>query len=303
MTGLGFPTSPPLELATIGDWWRFSVSSLSRADAAFGQGTTSAVDDASFLVLGALSLPLDQYEALKRYAVTQAEKTHLFECLRRRCVEHVPTAYVLGFTEQMGLRFAVDERVLIPRSYLGELITEALTPWLDSDAAPLSILDLCTGSGCLAVLAAYAFEDARVFASDVSADALNVAAANLELHGLTDVIELRQGDLFAPWIDTRFDVIVSNPPYVDAQSMSALPDEFRKEPSLALAAGNDGCDVLERMLAHARSHLNPGGMIFVDVGHNRGAVEARFPKLPFNWLVTEGAEDGVFMLRYEDLQA
>jgi ribosomal protein L3 glutamine methyltransferase len=302
MTGLAFPTSPPLELATVGDWWRFAVSSLLRADAVFGQGTASAAEDASFLVLGALSLPLDQFESLQTYAITAAEKARVFECLRRRCIDRVPTAYVLGFTEQSGLRFAVDERVLIPRSYLGELITDGLSPWIDDDAQPLSILDLCTGSGCLAVLAAYSFENAQVSASDLSADALAVAATNFEMHGLTGEIDLRQGDLFAPWKEARFDVILSNPPYVTAASMSTLPAEFLKEPSLALAAGDDGCDVLERMLANASAHLNAGGMIFVDIGHNRELVEARFPRLPFNWLVTEGAEDGVFMLRHEDLQ-
>ncbi len=302
MTELVFPTSPPLELATIGDWWRFALSSLERADAVFGQGTTNAADDASFLVLGALSLPLDQFEALKTYAVTNSEKTRIFDCLRCRCMEHVPTAYVLGFTEQFGVRFNVDERVLIPRSYLGELIGDGFAPWLEDEDADLAILDLCTGSGCLAVLAAYRFENARVFASDLSADALAVATSNVAHHGLNDVIELRQGDLFAPWKGERFDVILSNPPYVTAQSMAALPAEFRKEPSLALAAGEDGCDVLVSLLGNAARHLNPGGMVFVDIGHNRELVEARFPTLPFNWLVTDGADDGVFMLRHEDLQ-
>jgi ribosomal protein L3 glutamine methyltransferase len=302
MTRLAFPTSPPQELSTIGDWWRFALSSLDRADAVFGQGTSNAAEDASFLVLGALSLPLDQFEALKNYAMTINEKTLVFDCLRRRCVDRIPTAYILGFTEQFGVRFNVDERVLIPRSYLGELITDGLAPWLDDESADLSILDLCTGSACLAVLAAYTFESAIVSASDLSAEALQVAEKNLELHELSDVIELRQGDLFAPWKTKRFDVIVSNPPYVTAQSMAALPLEFMKEPSLALAAGDDGCDVLERMLSNAAQHLNPNGMIFVDIGHNRELVEARFPKLPFNWLITDGAEDGVFMLRHEDLR-
>jgi ribosomal protein L3 glutamine methyltransferase len=302
MTGLAFPTSPPPALSTIGDWWRFSLSSLDRCNAVFGQGTTNAAEDASFLVLGALSLPLDQFEALKNYAITDAEKTRVFDCLRKRCVDRIPTAYVLGFTEQFGVRFNVDERVLIPRSYLGELITDALAPWLDDDVDEFSLLDLCTGSGCLAVLAAYTFANANVFASDLSVDALKVAAANLEAHELSDVIELRQGDLFAPWKNERFDVIVSNPPYVTSQSMASLPTEFMKEPSLALAAGDDGCDVLEKMLSNAARHLNPNGMLFVDIGHNRELVEARFAKLPFNWLVTDGAEDGVFMLRHEDLQ-
>jgi ribosomal protein L3 glutamine methyltransferase len=302
MKRLDFPTSPPEELATIGDWWRFALSTLERSGASFGQGTQTPAEDASFLVLGALSLPLDEFETLKSHALTNVEKHHVFDCLKRRCVDHVPTAYVLGFTEQMGVRFAVDNRVLIPRSYLGELIVNGLEPWVEDSEAELTILDLCTGSGCLAVLAAYAFPNAWVYASDVSQDALEVAALNIDAHELNDAIELRCGDLFVPWKAERFDIIVSNPPYVTEDSMSVLPEEFEKEPRLALAAGVDGCDVLEHLLAHVASHLNPGGMIFVDVGHNRALVEGRFPKLPFHWLVTEAADDGVFMLRREDLQ-
>jgi ribosomal protein L3 glutamine methyltransferase len=303
MSSMAFEKSPPRSLVTVGDWWRFALSSLNRADARFGQGTSDAEQDASFLVLGALALPLDALERFRDHRVTEEEQSFLFECLRRRCVERVPTAYVLGFTEQMGVRFAVDERVLIPRSYLGELIVGELEPWIEDDDAELSILDLCTGSGCLAVLAAYAFPNASIAASDLSHDALEIAAKNIAAHDLTDEIRLREGDLFTPWGIERFDIVVSNPPYVTEQSMEELPLEFQREPQLALAAGTDGCDVLVRMLAVAKRHLKPNGMLFVDVGHNRELVEARFPKLPFNWLATEGAEDGVFMLRREELPA
>ncbi len=302
MKRLDFPTSPPQELATIGDWWRFALSTLERSGASFGQGTQTPAEDASFLVLGALSLPLDEFDALKTHALTHAEKLHVFECLKRRCVDHVPTAYVLGFTEQMGVRFAVDDRVLIPRSYLGELIVNGLEPWVDDCESELTLLDMCTGSGCLAILSAYAFPNAWIYASDVSEDALDVASLNVDAHELGDAIELRRGDLFAPWKAERFDIIVSNPPYVTDDSMTDLPSEFVKEPRLALAAGLDGCDVLAQMLATAANHLNPNGMLFVDVGHNRALVEARFPTLAFNWLITEAADDGVFMLRREDLQ-
>ncbi|MGL4231955.1 MAG: 50S ribosomal protein L3 N(5)-glutamine methyltransferase [Casimicrobium sp.] len=303
MKRLAFPASPPMELATVGDWWRFALSSLERANASFGQGTANAAEDASFLVLGALSLPLDQFDALKAYALSNEEKAHVFALLRRRCVEHVPTAYALGYTEQMGFRFAVDERVLIPRSYLGELIMDELSPWVNDAEESLAILDLCTGSGCLAVLAAHAFPNSTVGASDVSEDALAVAHINVDAYELEDAVDLRQGDLFAPWKNARFDIIVSNPPYVTDESMAELPHEFEKEPRLALAAGDDGCDVVARMLAEAAQYLNPKGMLFVDVGYNRELVEARFPKLAFNWLATEGAEDGVFMLTREDLLA
>ncbi len=301
MIGTAFPTSVPVELLTIGDWWRYSVSSLERAEVAYGQGTTSATDDASFLVLGALSLPLDAFDEFRAYALAHDEKQLLFSLLKRRCTEHIPVAYLLGFTQQLGYRFSVDERVLIPRSYLGELLVNRLAPWLPDQVEIASILDLCTGSGCLAVIAADAFAEADVFASDVSPDAIAVANTNIAAYGLDDVIDLRQGDLFAPWTGQKFDVIVSNPPYVTDDSMAHLPREFMQEPALALAAGSDGCDVLERMLAAAAMMLNDEGQIFVDVGHNRELVEARFPRLAFNWLVTEGAEDGVFMLRRDDL--
>jgi ribosomal protein L3 glutamine methyltransferase len=301
MRRLDFPTSPPLELATVGDWWRFALSSLERAGASFGQGTATPAEDASFLVLGALSLPLGEFDSFKNYALTSTEKAHVFDCLKRRCVDRVPAAYVLGFTEQMGVRFAVDERVLIPRSYLGELLVGGLEPWVADSESELTMLDLCTGSACLAILAAYAFPNAWIYASDLSSDALEVARVNIDAHELDDAIELREGDLFVPWKAERFDIIVSNPPYVTDESMSLLPEEFEREPKLALGAGIDGCDAVEKIVADAAKHLNPGGMLFVDVGYNRELVEARFPKLPFHWLATEGAEDGVFMLRREDL--
>lgn len=301
MSAVAFPKSPPQSLVTVDDWWRFALSSLNRAGARYGQGTTDAAQDASFLVLGALSLPLDELNRFRAHRVTDEERAYLFECLRKRCVVHVPTAYILGFTEQCGVRFVVDPRVLIPRSYLGELIVEGLAPWVPDRDAALSVLDLCTGSGCLAILAAYAFPNAIVAASDLSPDALAVATKNIADHDLTVELRLREGDLLTPWGIEKFDVIVSNPPYVTEQSMNALPPEFLHEPAMALQAGVDGCDLLVRMLATAKRHLKPGGMIFVDIGHNRDLVEARFPKLPFNWLATEGAEDGVFMLGREDL--
>ena len=298
---LTFPNAIPQELATIGDWWRFSVSSLVRADARFGQGTLDAGEDAVFLVLGALNLPLDSFEQMKDFALTGFERKHVFNALRRRVVEHVPTAYVLGFVEQMGLRFSVDERVLIPRSFIGELLETSLADWIEDAEAIDSVLDLCTGSGCLAILAAHAFPNADITASDISADALDVARGNVSLHGFDDDIEVVQGDLFAGVGKQKFDLIISNPPYVTAESMAALPDEFRHEPTLALAAGDDGNDVLRRMLKDAKSHLNPGGYLVVDMGHNRDIVEAAFPALPFAWLATEASDGGVFLLRAEDL--
>lgn len=302
MTRLDFPTSPPAELATIGDWWRFAFTHLETAAVEFGQGTLGPSDDASFLILGALNLPLNSFDTFKGYAVTNAEKALLFDALRQRCVERIPSAYVLGFTEQCGYRFLVNESVLIPRSYLGDLLVKGLSPWVSDRHANLSVLDLCTGSGCLAIIAAHELENSLVYASDISADALAVAGENVDAHDLSDVIDLREGDLFAPWSDTQFDVILSNPPYVTDESMEGLPPEFEREPALALAAGMDGCDVLHRLLAEAPARLNPSGLLFVDVGHNRLLVEAAFPHLPFTWISTNGTEDGVFLLSAEDFR-
>ena len=276
-----FPNAVPQELATIGDWWRFAVSSFARVNAQYGQGTEDAGQDAVFLVLGALDLPLDSFEQMQRYSLTGYERKHVFNALRRRVVDRVPTAYVLGFVEQMGLRFQVDERVLIPRSFIGELLDKGLPDFIPEPAQIDSVLDLCTGSGCLAILAAHAFPEADITASDISADALDVARANVAKHGFQRDITLTKSDLFQNLSDQRFDVIFSNPPYVTTDNMSALPEEFRHEPSLALAAGADGNDVLRRMLAAAKSHLNLGGMLIVDVGHNRRLVEDAFPTVPF----------------------
>lgn len=296
-----FPNAIPQELATIGDWWRFAVSSLARADAQFGQGTTDAGQDALLLILGALDLPLDSFEQMQGYALTGFERKHIFNALRKRVVDRTPSAYVLGFVEQMGLRFAVDERVLIPRSFIGELLDDGLDDWIPDPDAVRSVLDLCTGSGCLAILSAHAFPSAQVTATDISVDALTVARGNVERHGMSQDITLVEGDLFAPLAKQRFDLILSNPPYVTADSMASLPEEFLQEPALALAAGQDGNDILRRILKDAKSHLNPGGMLIVDMGHNRDLVEDAFPTLPFMWLATAAAEAGVFLLHAEDL--
>jgi ribosomal protein L3 glutamine methyltransferase len=301
LSTLTFPNAVPQELATVGDWWRFAVSSLARVDAQFGQGSMDAGQDAVFLVLGALDLPLDSFEQMKGYALTGFERKHVFHALRMRIVDRTPTAYVLGFVEQMGLRFAVDDRVLIPRSFIGELLETGLPDFVaDSDRID-SVLDLCTGSGCLAILAAHAFAEAAITASDISPDALAVARANVARHGLERDITVVESDLFDGLKDQHFDIILSNPPYVTTASMARLPDEFRREPSLALAAGVDGNDVVRRILDAAKNHLSADGILIVDVGHNRDLVEDAFPALPFMWLATAASDAGVFLLRAEQL--
>lgn len=301
LTPLTFPNAVPQELATIGDWWRFGVSSLARVDAQYGQGTTDAGQDALFLILGALNLPLDSFEQMSSYSLTGFERKQVFNALKHRVLDRVPAAYILGFTEQMGLRFKVDERVLIPRSFIGELLDDSLADWIENPNDVKEALDLCTGSGCLAVLAAHAFPLAHVTAADISPEALAVARENVALHKMDEAITVVQGDLFAALKGQTFDVILSNPPYVTDASMAALPSEFRCEPKLALAAGADGNDVLRRLLADAKAHLTPSGILLVDVGHNRDLVEDAFPTLPFTWLATAAAEAGVFVLRAEEL--
>lgn len=298
---LVFPNAIPQELATIGDWWRFAISSLARVDARYGQGTLDAGQDSLLLILGALDLPLDSFEQMRGYSLTGFERKHVFNALRKRVVDRTPTAYVLGFIEQMGLRFMVDERVLIPRSFIGELLDDGLDDWVTDPDAITSVLDLCTGSGCLAILAAHAFPSAHVTASDISPDALAVARGNVARHGMEQDVTLAEGDLFDAAKGQRFDVILSNPPYVTAESMAALPEEFRQEPKLALAAGTDGNDILRRIIKDAKKHLNAGGLLIVDMGHNRDLVEDAFPTLPFMWLATTESDAGVFLLRAEDL--
>jgi ribosomal protein L3 glutamine methyltransferase len=251
-------------------------------------------------VLGVLGLPLDAFETFKEFRVSNAERERLFDALRDRCVEHRPTAYILGFTEQMGLRFRVDERVLIPRSYLGEIIVNQFEPWRKADDPPYRILDLCTGSGCLASIASHVFPMADVAASDLSKDALEVAQANFHDY-FDDLIDLRQGDLFEPWHGEKFDVIVCNPPYVTEGSMNDLPPEYLHEPRMALEAGEDGCDIVRRLLAESAQYLTPNGLLFVDVGQGRENVEMNFRRTPFSWVSTEGSADGVFVLTREDL--
>ena len=238
---------------------------------------------------------------MQGYSLTGYERKHVFNALRLRVVDRIPSAYVLGFVEQMGLRFSVDERVLIPRSFIAELLDSGLPDFIPDADEIDSVLDLCTGSGCLAILAAHAFPEAHLTASDISDDALDVARSNVSKHGFAQDITVLKSDLFNALSEQRFDVILSNPPYVTTASMNALPDEFRHEPALALAAGEDGNELLRRILAGAKSHLNPGGLLIVDVGHNRSLVEDAFPALPFMWLATVASDAGVFLLRAEEL--
>lgn len=295
------------ELVTLLDFVRYAVSRFVAARLAFAHGTPDPVAEAAFLVCEALHLHPDQFEAFATARVTFAEARAILALIERRITTRKPAAYLVNKIYMRGLPFYVDERVIVPRSFIGELLDSHFggdddTGSLVDDPAEIdSVLDLCTGSGCLAILAARHFPNARVDAVDVSKDALEVAARNVSDHGLEDRITLHRGDLFKPLGNARYDLIISNPPYVDAEGMAALPPECRAEPRLALDGGADGLDVVRRILAEAPRHLNPGGGLLCEIGRGREPLEQAFPHLPLLWLDTEDSEGEVFWIGASDL--
>jgi ribosomal protein L3 glutamine methyltransferase len=289
------------ELHTLRDWLRFAVSRFAEAGLHFGHGTHQAYDEAAYLLLHALHLPLDRLEPFLDARVTRAEAAKVAALLDRRVIERTPAAYLTKEAWLGDLRFYVDERVIVPRSFIAELLREHLAPWVPDPGTVGSVLDLCTGSGCLAIAAALAFPDASVDGVDISRDALAVAQVNSDAYGLNDRVRLVRSDLFAKIGGRRYDVIVSNPPYVDAPSMRTLPEEYRHEPRLALAGGADGLAIVRQIIAGAPEHLTEEGILVVEIGHNRDALEAAYPRLSFTWLETSAGDEHVFMLRRADL--
>ena len=296
-------TPVPAELETLRDWVRYAVSRFEAAQLSYGHGTDNAYDEAVFLVLATLHLPLDRLEPFLDARLTAAERTAMHQRIDRRAVDRVPVPYLTHQAWLGNFRFYVDERVVIPRSFIAELLAAQLSPWVADPERIGSALDLCTGSGCLAILLADAFANADIDAVDISADALAVAQHNVAEYGLQDRINLVRSDLFrnVNAEDKTYDLIISNPPYVTQASMSSLPPEYRHEPEIALASGEDGLDAIRQIIAGARSYLNTGGLLIVEAGHNRPLVEDAFPALPFTWLVTGASEDKVFLLRRDDL--
>ncbi len=292
---------PLAELVTVRDWLRHAVTRFNRAGIFCGHGVSDSFDEAVWLLLSSLALPLDRLEPFLDACIPSDERIALFEAIERRAGERVPTAYILGEAWLGDFRFTVDERVIVPRSFFAEMLEDGFAPWIEDPDAIDSALDMCTGSGCLAVLMAHAFPNAAITAADLSEDALDVARQNVADYGLEERIELVRSDAFSALAGRRFDLILSNPPYVTAEAMDALPPEYLHEPRMALAAGDDGLELVRRLLARAADHLNPGGMIAIEVGHNRHIVEAAFPDLPFTWLSTRGGDDMVFLLRRDEL--
>jgi ribosomal protein L3 glutamine methyltransferase len=288
------------ELLTARDLIRWGASRFNEAGLHFGHGTDNAVDEANVLVLHALHLLPDTPAGLLEARLTRAERRSALALLVRRIEERTPAPYLTHEAWFAGLPFYVDERVLVPRSLLGELIVHGFSPWLDG-LDVRRVLDLGTGSGCIAVACALAFPDATVDAVDLSPEALEVARINVERHGLEGRVRLVRSDLYAALAPERYDLIVSNPPYVDAEELARMPEEYRREPRLGLAAGRDGLEVVRRVLAGGGGFLARQGAMVVEVGASRVALEDAYPEAPFLWLDLDRGEDGVFLLTAEQV--
>ena len=281
-------------LRTLRDHIRWAVSRFHGEELFFGHGTDNAWDEARQLVLGAVHLPWEIADSYLDCRLEDDERAYLQTLLKQRIEDRVPTAYLLGEAWFCGLSFIVDERVLIPRSPIAELISQRFDPWLGLNTT--RILDLCTGSGCIGIACAYEFKDAEVVLADLSFEALEVANQNIERHQLEDRVFTVQGDGFEGLPGQRFDLIVSNPPYVDAEDFADMPAEYHHEPELGLACGDDGLDLVRRMLAEAADHLTEQGVLVVEVGNSQVHVEALYPEVDFTWLEFVHGGHGVFLL-------
>lgn len=293
-------TQAAKELSTIRDVLRFAVSRFNDAELFFGHGSDNAHDEAAYLILHTLNLPLDTLDPYLDAKLLQTEKEEVLALIERRVTERLPVAYLTNQAWQGDFDFYVDERVIVPRSFIYELLGDSLTPWIEYPELVNRALDLCTGSACLAIQMAHHYPAAEIDAVDLSLDALEVAAINVEEYGLEDRISLIHTDLFEG-LEGTYDLIVSNPPYVDAESVDTLPDEYLHEPELALGSGQDGLDATREIILQAAKFLNPKGVLLVEIGHNRDALEATYPELPFTWLETSGGDGFVFLLTREQL--
>lgn len=289
------------ELHTIRDWLRYSVSQFESSDIFYGHGTDNSYDEAVWLILSALHLPMDTLDNFLDARLTQTEREHLADLIEQRITKHTPTAYLVKEAYLQGLKFYVDERVIVPRSFIAELLNDGLQPWIEYPELIQSAADICTGSGCLGVLLADAFPDAQIDVIDISKDAIDVANINIAKYGLQDQVHAIQSDMFTALAGKTYDLIISNPPYVDAPSMANLPLEYQNEPQLALGSGADGLDHTHTILREAAKHLNDEGILVVEIGHNRDALIAAYPDLPFTWLDTSSGNAFVFLLTKADL--
>ncbi len=292
------------DLITIRDMLRFAVSRFTEAGLAFGQGTASAVDEAAFLILESLHLPVDDINPWAEARLTRPEREALIALIDERIAKRKPAAYLTRKAYIQGVPFHVDERVIVPRSYIGELLFSDLIggegfTLVPDPSAVARVLDLCTGSGCLAILAAHVFPNAEIDAVELSPQAAEVARLNIAESGHADRLNLFEGDLFQPVAKERYDLIITNPPYVDAEAMEALPLEYRHEPAMALDGGEDGLDIVRRILAEVPRHLNAGGGLLCEIGRGRELLQDDYPELDFFWLDTAESEGEVFWLTAE----
>jgi ribosomal protein L3 glutamine methyltransferase len=294
-------TQAKVQLRTLRDLLRFSVSRFNEAGLFFGHGSASAYDEAAYLILHTLHLPLDRLEPFLDARLTSDELDQVLGIIKRRATEKIPAAYLTNEAWLGDFSFFVDERVIVPRSFIAELLREQLAPWIRNPDEVNSALDLCTGSGCLAILLAHAFPNVMVDAADISQEALEVAQRNLADYNLEQQVNLVRSDLFAGLRGRTYDLIISNPPYVSAEAMAALPEEYRHEPERALASGADGLEAIRTILNEAADHLTDRGLLIVEIGHNRDKLGQVYPETPFTWLETSAGDEFVFLLKRDQL--
>jgi ribosomal protein L3 glutamine methyltransferase len=290
------------QLNTTGDFVRFAASQFNQADLYFGHGMANAWDEAISLIMFTLNLPEDLFEQVFTCQLTADEKQDVLTIIEQRIVEEIPAAYLTNQAVFANLPFYVDQRVLVPRSPIGELIEKKFSPFISEQNPPVRILDLCTGSGCIAIACAYAFPDADIDAVDLSIDALNVANINIENHGLSEQVIPIQSDVFSGVEGQVYDLIVTNPPYVDQEDVDSLPQEYLHEPEMGLGCGEDGLDIVRKILAESAEHLSENGILICEVGNSQIHVSSVYPEVPFKWLTFERGGHGVFMLTKAELQ-
>lgn len=290
------------ELTTIRDLLRYAVTRFNTAKLFFGHGSTNALDEAAYLILHTLKLPLDKLDPFFDAHLLQEEVDTVLRVIEQRADERLPAAYITNEGWLGGYRFYVDERVIVPRSFIAELIPEQFSPWVSNPDKVNNILELCTGSGCLPIMLADAFPNAHVDAVDISTDALEVAKRNVAEYELDHRINLIESDLYANVPEYKFDLIITNPPYVNSGSMGKLPPEYLREPQIALAGGTDGMDLVRKIVAGAGQRLTPNGLLMVEIGNEREFAEAAFPELNLTWLTTSAGDDMVFLITADQLQ-
>ena len=292
----------PRDFSTIRDLLRYAVTLFNTEKLFFGHGSTNALDEAAYLILHTLKLPLDKLEPFFDARLLQDEVDAVLKVIDRRAVQRIPAAYITHEGWLGGYRFYVDERVIVPRSFIAELIPDQFSPWINNPDAITNILELCTGSGCLPIMLADAFPNAQIDAVDISANALAVAQRNVDDYELANRITLIESDLYTNVPENKYDLIITNPPYVNSASMGKLPPEYLREPQIALAGGEDGMDLVRKIVAGAAKRLTPKGLLMVEIGNERAYAEAAFPDIDLTWLTTSAGDDMVFLITADQLR-